>query len=143
MRRTSPDQKIQTINMPMNQKQQENPRERYTSIDRKNRKSHLPQTLGQPPLSKLPGIKQPLLRQIDILHIRRIRRRGTADARGDQNRVRLEDNTVVDDLVDSQGDEVVVFDDGAFVRGASVLMLVPFPFPDTGQKPDQGRRKHT
>lgn len=62
--------------------------------------SHLPQSLSQPPLTKLPGIEQPLLGQVDILHIRGVRSRSSADSRGDQDRVRLEDNPVVDDFVD-------------------------------------------
>lgn len=66
----------------------------------RKKESHLSQSLSQSPLPKLPGIQQPLLGQIDVLHIRRIRSRSPADSRGDQNRVRLEDNPVVDNLVD-------------------------------------------
>ena len=75
----------------------------------------LPHPLGQLHLPKLPHIQQPLLAQFerldgaDVLHGR------SADAAGDDDGVGLEDDAVVDDFVDAEGDEVVVFDDGAFV----------------------------
>lgn len=80
---------------------------------------HLPQSLRQPPFPKLPRIHQPLLRQINVLHIRRIRGRRSADPRCNENRVRFEDDAVVDDLVNGQRDEVVVLDDSAFVGCSS------------------------
>lgn len=60
-------------------------------------------------------------------------RRGTADALGDNQRVRLEDDAVVDDLVDGEGDEVVVFDDGAFVDGLSVGDVVSWRRGERGR----------
>lgn len=65
---------------------------------------HLPQSFCQTPLSELPGIHQSLFRQVDVLHVRRIGGRCTADARGDEDGVGLEDDTVVDELVNGEGD---------------------------------------
>lgn len=65
---------------------------------------HLPQSLCQTPLSELPGIHQSLFRQVDALHVRRIGGRCTADTRGNKDGVGLEDDTVVDDLVNGEGD---------------------------------------
>lgn len=78
----------------------------------------LSETLRQSSLTKLPGIEQTLLGQVDALDVRHVVRRRTADARGNKDGVGLEDDTVVDDLVDSQGDEVVVLDDSALVSRA-------------------------
>lgn len=75
----------------------------------------LPYPLRQLPLSKLPRIQESLLRQLDIPHTRHILSRGPANARRDGDGVGLEDDSVVDELVNGQGDEVVVFDDGALV----------------------------
>lgn len=77
----------------------------------------LPHPLGQFHFPKLPRVHQPLLAEIDIFHTRHILHGRPADATGDNNGVRFEDDAVVDDFVDGEGDEVVVFDDGAFVRG--------------------------
>jgi len=56
-----------------------------------------------------------LLTQIDILDARNILRRRPADAAGDDDGIRFEDDAVVDYFVAGEGDEVVVFDYRAFV----------------------------
>lgn len=89
--------------------------------ERKQTCLHLPQLLGQTPLAKLPRIEQALLREIDVLHIRGVRGRCPTNPRGDHDRVSLEDDSVVDDFVNGQGDEVVVLHDGALVGGAPVF----------------------
>lgn len=80
---------------------------------------HLSQSLCQTPLSKLPSIEQALLWQVDVLHIRRIRCRGTADTRSNKDGVGLQDNTVIDNLVNRQGHQIVVLNDSALVRSTS------------------------
>lgn len=82
-------------------------------------KSHLPQLFSQTPFPKLPRIEKTLFREIDALHIRHIRWRGPADARSDQNRIRFKNNSIIDNLVNSQSEEIVVLDNGAFVSCAS------------------------
>lgn len=56
-----------------------------------------------------------LLAQINALQLGDILRRRLANSLHDNSGVRFEDDTVVDDFVDCEGDEVVVLDDGAFV----------------------------
>ena len=80
---------------------------------------HLSQSLCQTPLSKLPRVKQALLWQVNVLHIRRIRCRGTADTRSNKDRIGLQDNTVIDNLVNRQGHQIVVLNDSALVRSTS------------------------
>lgn len=81
---------------------------------------HLSQALGQAPLSEFPGIEQALFGEVDALHVWCIGGGGTADPGCDHNRVGLEDDSVVDNLVNCEGDQVVVLDDGTLVRGAPV-----------------------
>ena len=50
--------------------------------------------------------------------------RGLADTRRNDDRIRLEHNTVVDDLVDGEGGEVVVLDERALVDGVPVAGTV-------------------
>jgi len=75
----------------------------------------LPHPLRQLHLSKLPRIQQTLLAQIDILYAGRVLRRRPGHAARNDNGVRFEDDAVVDDFVDGEGGEVVVFDEGALV----------------------------
>lgn len=85
--------------------------------------NRLPHPLRQLLLPKLPHVQEALLAQIDILDIRHVLRRGLADSTGNNHGVRLEDDAVVDDFVDGEGDKVVVFDDGAFVGGIPAVGL--------------------
>lgn len=84
---------------------------------------HLPQALGQTALAELPRIHQTLLGEVDVLHVGRIGGGGTADPRGDHDGVSFEENSVVDDLVDGEGNKVVVLDDGTLVGGTPVEHL--------------------
>lgn len=81
---------------------------------------HLPQTLSKTPLAKLPRIHQTLLRKVDTLHVRGIGGGGTADTRGDENGVSLENDSVVDNLINGQRNKVVVLNDSALVGGTPV-----------------------
>lgn len=81
---------------------------------------HLPQTLGQTPLAKLPGIEQTLFGKVDVLHIRCIGGRRTADSRSDHDWISFKDDTVVDYFVNGKRDQVIVLDDSALVRGAPI-----------------------
>lgn len=76
----------------------------------------LPYPLAELHLAKLPGIQQTLLAEVDAAHALQILRGRSADARRNDYRVSLEDDAVVDNLVNGQRDEVVVFDNGALVR---------------------------
>jgi hypothetical protein len=60
-------------------------------------------------LSKLPEVLDALLAEIDVFHVGSILGGGLGDAAGDHDGVGFEDDAVVDDLVDCEGDEVVVF----------------------------------
>lgn len=84
---------------------------------------HLPQTISKSALAKLPRIHQTLLRQIDVLHVGRILGRSTADTRGNEHRISLENDSIVDDLVNSEGNKVVVLDDSALVGGTPVKTI--------------------
>jgi hypothetical protein len=66
-------------------------------------------------LSKLPQILDALLAEIDVLHVGRVLGGRLRDAAGDHDWVGLEDDAVVDDLVDCQGHEVVVLQEGAAI----------------------------
>lgn len=46
--------------------------------------------------------------------------RGSADSRGNDDGIGLENDAIVDDFVNSQGYEVVVFDNGTLVDRVSV-----------------------
>lgn len=87
------------------------------NVDQENTESQLPHSLREFELAELPRIQQPLLAQIDVLHGRDILRRRFADATRYDDGVRLEDDAVVDDLVDGEGEDVVVFNQGAFIDG--------------------------
>ena len=84
---------------------------------------HLPQALSETALAELPRIHQTLLGEVDVLHVGRIGGGGAADSRSDHDRVGFEDDSVIDDLVDSEGNKVVVLDDGTLVGGAPVEYL--------------------
>ena len=75
----------------------------------------LPQPIPQLRLPKLRQIIHALLTQINALQLRHILRRRLADSLHNNRRVGLEDNAIVDDLVNSEGDEVVVLDDCAAI----------------------------
>ena len=85
---------------------------------------HLPQLLCQSSLPKLPGVQESLFRQIDTLHIGRIRRRRTADPRSNQDGIGFENDSIVDDFVDGQGEEVVVFHNCALIRCSSAFKSI-------------------
>lgn len=63
---------------------------------------HLPQAFGQTPLAKFPGIKQTLFGEVDALHVWCIGGGRTANPRSDHDRVGLEDDSVVNDLVNCE-----------------------------------------
>ncbi len=67
-----------------------------------------------------PRVQEPLLAQINPLHARDILRRGPRHAGRDDDRVCLEDYTFVDYLIDGEREEIVVFNESAFVGGISV-----------------------
>lgn len=71
-------------------------------------------------LPKVPQILQTLLTQIQILHIRRILRRRLTNSTRDNHRVGLKHNPIVDDLVYSQRDKVVVIVYRAFICAVPV-----------------------
>ncbi len=75
----------------------------------------LPQPIPQLSLPKLRKVIHALLTQINALQLRHILRRRFADPLHDNSRVGFQDDAVVDDLVDSEGYQVVVLDYGAFV----------------------------
>ena len=79
----------------------------------------LPHPLRELLFPKFPHVQEPLLAQLDSLPTKRILRRSLADPARDDDGIRLEHDAVVDDLVDRERDEVVVFDDGALVDGVS------------------------
>ncbi len=81
----------------------------------------LPHPLRQLSLPEIPHVHNPLLAEIQFLHIRRILLRGFGDATGDDDGVGFQDDAVVDDLVDAEGDQVVVLYQSAFVGGVSVI----------------------
>lgn len=84
----------------------------------------LPHPLRQLHFPKLPRIQQALLTEIDVLHAGCVLRRRSRHAARDDDRVRLEDDTVVDDFVDRKGSEVVIFDEGALVGGVSMRLTL-------------------
>lgn len=77
--------------------------------------SHLPNPLHGLRFRQLPRVHDPLLAQIDALDARDILGRGAGDTGGDDDGIGLENDAVVDYLVDGERDEVVVFDQSAFV----------------------------
>jgi hypothetical protein len=79
----------------------------------------IPQPIAQLRLPKLRQIIHALLGQIDALQRDDVLRGRLAHALRDDQRVGLEDDAVVDDLVDREGHEVVVVDYRAFVDGLS------------------------
>lgn len=75
----------------------------------------LPQPIPQLRLPKLRQIVHALLTQINALQLRHILRRRLANPLHDNRRIRLEDNAIIDNLIDSQGNQVVVLDYGALI----------------------------
>lgn len=80
----------------------------------------LPQPIPQLSLTKLRQIIHTLLGQVDTLQVRHILRGRLADSLDNDSGVCFEDDSIVYDLVNGEGDEVVVFDYGAFVYCLSV-----------------------
>lgn len=70
---------------------------------------HLSHPLGQFILAKFKQIVNALLTEVHTLDIGDILRRCPADPARHDHRINLQYDTVVDDLVDGEGDEVVVF----------------------------------
>jgi hypothetical protein len=62
----------------------------------------LPYPLRKLSLAKLPCVQESLFREVDVLHRGHVLSWGLADARGNNDRVRFEDNTVVYELVNSE-----------------------------------------
>jgi hypothetical protein len=58
--------------------------------------------LGQLPLSKVPHVHQPLLREVNVLHRSHVLRRWLADTRSNNNGVGLEDDSIVYQLIDGE-----------------------------------------
>ena len=79
------------------------------------RSQPLSEPLAQFRFAELVKLQETFFAQIDALHVGRILRRWAGDSAGDDYRVGLEDDAVVDDLVDGEGGQVVVLDDGALV----------------------------
>jgi hypothetical protein len=79
------------------------------------RSKTLAHPLNELPLTKVPDVPQAFLRQIDTLNRGHILHGRTADTRGDDNRVRFQNDSIIHNLIDSQGNKVVVLDDGAAV----------------------------
>jgi hypothetical protein len=94
----------------------------------------LPQPVAQLRLTELCQIVHALLAQVDVLQLRDVLGRGAADALDDDGGVRLKDDTVVDNLIDGQREEVVVLDDRALVYRLPVSCVssgpsLLFPLP--------------
>jgi hypothetical protein len=88
------------------------------------RSQPLPEPLAQFRLAKLVQLQETFFAQINALHVGRVLRRWAGDSAGDDYRVGLEDDAVVDDLVDGEGGQVVVLDEGALVDGVPVARTV-------------------
>lgn len=101
---------------------------------RDTRSESLSQPITQLGLPKLRQIVHALLTQINALQLRDVLCRCSADTLHDDGGIRFEDDAVVDDLVDSEGDKVVVFDYGAFVYRLPIPSIstlsssIPVPF---------------
>jgi hypothetical protein len=70
----------------------------------------LPKPLSQLRFAELVQFEQTLFAQVDALHVGRVLRGRARDSAGDDYGVGLEDDAVVDDFVDREGGEVIVFD---------------------------------
>jgi hypothetical protein len=79
-------------------------------IPKQSPSQSLPKPLPQLRLAELVQFEQTLFAQVHALHVGRILCRRARDAAGDDYGVGLEDDAVVDDFVDREGREVVVFD---------------------------------
>lgn len=75
----------------------------------------LPQPISQFRLAKLRQVVHALLTQINTLQLRNILCRRPADSLDNDRRVCLEDDAVVDNFVNGEGYEVIVFDYSALV----------------------------
>lgn len=81
---------------------------------------HVSQTLSQTPLAKLPSVHEALFGEVDVLHVWRIGGGCATDTRGDHDGVGLKDNTVINGFVNSEGDKVIVLDNGTLVGSTPV-----------------------
>lgn len=83
------------------------------------------QPVGQFRLAKLGQVVDTLFAEVDAAEVDILRRR-LAHSLNDDGGVGFENDAVVDDLVNSEGNEVVVFNDCALVDGLprEVLVLV-------------------
>jgi hypothetical protein len=70
----------------------------------------LPEPLSQLRFAELVQFEKSLFAQIDALHVGSILRGWARDSAGDDHGVGFEDDAVVDDFVDREGGQVVVFD---------------------------------
>lgn len=75
-------------------------------------------------LAELVNLQEALFAEIDALHVGDVLCRRSADAASDDDGVGLEDDAVVDDLVNGQRSQIVVFNQRAFVDRVSVGVLV-------------------
>jgi hypothetical protein len=75
----------------------------------------LPQPIPQLRLSKLRKIVHSLFTKINPLQLGNILRRRLANSLHNNRRIRFEDNSIIDNLVNSQGNEVIVFNYSALI----------------------------
>jgi hypothetical protein len=75
----------------------------------------LPQPIPQLGLPKLRQVIHTLLTQINALQLCHILRRRLANPLHDDRWIRLEDNAIIDNLVDRQGNQIIILNNGALV----------------------------
>lgn len=75
----------------------------------------MPEPLAKLRFAELVQLEETLFAEIHALHVGCVLRRRAGHTACDDYRVCFEDDAIVDDLVDSEGGEVVVFDERALV----------------------------
>jgi hypothetical protein len=70
----------------------------------------LSEPLSQLRFAELVQLEETLFAQVDALHVGRVLCGWARDSAGDDYGVGLEDDAVVDDFVDREGGQVIVFD---------------------------------
>jgi hypothetical protein len=83
-----------------------------------------------------------LLAEVDPANVDVLRRR-SAHSLDDNGGVRFQDDAVVDNLIDGEGDEVVVFDNGALVDRlpAGNFPITLARLDDGGSQREKGKRE--
>lgn len=84
-------------------------------LSKHNRSESLPEPLAKLRLAELVQLEQTFFAQVHALHVGGVLCGWLGDSAGDNHRVGLEDDAVVDDLVDGERGEVVVLDQCALV----------------------------